>query len=238
MATSRSTPPADVIRPEFPESGPRRERGPVGPGHRWTLWDALKVLSLRNLVFAVLLGVLGGAAGAVIALRQTPQYSSHAVLLIDQPALISEAKDEGLIRKLSLLRLKYAALVQTPGIAGIAAEQLGVPEPQVAAAVAASAPPDSLALVTTGVGRTPTTAIRLANSIAAAVVTYTDEEQLRYSVPANARYQFSVVAPASEAAKTQPQRKRAVQAAFGLGAILLAAAYVILQLLTFERRLT
>ncbi|MCU1449463.1 MAG: hypothetical protein JWP02_1633 [Acidimicrobiales bacterium] len=231
-----SRPAADVIRPGFPEDQPSRERRPVEPPRRWTLWDALRVPSLRNLVFALLLAALGGSAGAVIALRQSPKYSSHAVLLIDQPVLIAEAKDEGLIRKLSLLRFKYAALIKTPGIAGIAAQQLALPEPEVAAAVGASATPESLVLVATAEADTPRAAVRIADGIAAAVVTYADEEQRSYSVPANARYQFSVVAGASNAVKIQPQRKRAVQAAFGLGAVLLAMAYVILQLLTFERR--
>jgi capsular polysaccharide biosynthesis protein len=250
MATSRSTPPsrpsdavfaspsgADVIRPEFHEPVSGRT-GPPGPEHRWTLWDALKAHSLRNLVFALVLAALGGAGGGVIALRQTPLYSSSAALLIDQPALISNAKDEGLLRKLSLLRLKYAALVRTPGMAGIVAQQLGVPEGQVAAAVSASAPPDSLVLVTTAQSRTPSTAVEFANGIADAVVQYTNDEQVHYAVPLDNRYQFTVVSPASEAAKIQPRRMRAVQAAFGLGAVLFAIAYVILQLLTSEYRLT
>src|SRR5438309_7920052 len=139
----------DIVWGDFARTDARRPPGEPSPD-RWTLWDALKTFSLRNLVFALILGLLAGAAGALIAHKKTPLYASSVTLVIDQPAFMADARDEGVIRKLNLLKLKYGDLIGTPVIAGIAARQLGVPEGQVAAAVHAGAPPtESLVLAAT-----------------------------------------------------------------------------------------
>jgi len=221
-----------VLRPEFPVN----ERS-GRPGRRWTLWQALRTFSFRNIVFALILGVLAAAGGAAIGLKQPTLYSGKAIMLIDQPRLVANSTDEGPIRKLALLRLKYAELADTPAITGPASAQLGTTEVQVRDHVMAIANPQTLLLEIDATNSTLSGADRTANTVAQTVATYADQEQARQGVPQLDRYGFTIVQPASLAAKTQPSTHRALQAALALGLIGFGLAYVVLQMITAPVRL-
>jgi capsular polysaccharide biosynthesis protein len=221
-----------MLRPEFSERGPRGYRP-----RQWTLWDALRAYSFRNLAIAVTLAVLAGAGGTAAALKQATQYSGKAQLLIDQPRLVANTTDEGPLRKLSLLRLKYVDLVTTPAITGPASAQLGTTEKSVADNVTGLASPQNLLLEIDATDPTRAGADRIANTVARTVITYADDEQAGQGVPQVDRYRFTLVEAASLAAKTQPKLSRAVQAGGALFLIGFALAYALLQMLTAPVRL-
>jgi capsular polysaccharide biosynthesis protein len=216
-------------------AGGRRPRDDAGSS--WTLWDALSTFSFRNLVFAMVLGVLAAGGGAAVGLSQKTLYSSNANLLIDQPKQIADAQNEGVIHKLALLKIKYVDLATTPSITRPAAEQLGLSEGTVAASVQAVTSPADLLLVTVAQSGNASQATRIANAVALSIANYADSEQERIGIPSADRYRFVLVQQASAAAKVQPKLSRALQAAAGLGVLGLALSYVILQLLTADVRL-
>ena len=221
-----------VLRPEFPVNESRRPAG-----RQWTLWEALRTFSMRNLIFAMILGVLAAAGGAAIGLNRPTEYSGTAVMIIDQPRLLANSTDEGPIRKLALLRLKYAELADTPAITGPAATQLGLTEREVRDRVTAVADAQTLLLKINATDPARAGADKTANTVAQAVATYADQEQARQGIPQTDRFKFTVVQPASLAARTQPSTSRALQAAFALGIIGFGLAYVVLQLITAPVRL-
>jgi capsular polysaccharide biosynthesis protein len=220
--------PGDVLTPNFRGDASDRDTIVTRP---WTIWDALKTYSLRNLVFALILGVLAAAAGAAIALKEPTIYSSQAQLIIDQPKAIAQAKDNGAILKLAVLKLKYAELTKSPGIAGPAAQAMGVSEDRVTKAITVAALPQDLLLTVGAQYATRSGAQSMANNVATSIINYADQEQQRLGVAAADRYNFSFVQQATKAARIQPTAKRALQAAVGLGVIGFLLAYVTLQLL-------
>jgi capsular polysaccharide biosynthesis protein len=199
-------------------------------------WSYARFLSLRNLLLALLLGVIAGVGGGLVAMKQAAVYTSEAHLLIDQPRALAVAPDNGPILKLDLLKIKYANLANTPAIAGPAAAQLGLPESEVADAVTATPTPQSF-LVTIGArASTRTNATRIANAVAQSIVTYADQEQANIGVVAPNRFVFNVVQHATKTSKAQPTVSHAAKAAAVLGLVVFVGAYVILQLLSAQPR--
>jgi capsular polysaccharide biosynthesis protein len=225
----------DVLTPDFGGDDWGESPG-TATARPWTMWDAIKTFSLRNLVFALILGVLAAAGGAAIALKQPTVYSGKAQLIIDQPKAIAAAKDNGPILKLAVLKVKYADLAKSPAIAGPAAQELGLSQQRVTDNIVASAPPSDLLVVLTSEASARSTAERMANAVGTSIINYADQEQARLGVAPADRYNFSFVQQATSAAKIQPTAKRALQAAVGLGVIATVLAYVILQLLAPKPR--
>ncbi len=196
----------------------------------WTIWDALKAYSPRNLVFALILGILAAAAGGLIAFKQPAVYSAHTQMIIDQPRQVILSKDNGAILKLAVLKIKYVDLAKSPGIAGQAAQALGLPQDRVTNNIVVSALPTDLLLSVTAQQPTAAGARRMSTAVSTAIITYADQEQAHLGVAPGDRYNFSVVQAAS-AQKIQPTANKALQAAVGLGVLGFILAYVILQLL-------
>jgi uncharacterized protein involved in exopolysaccharide biosynthesis len=224
-----------VVRPAFASADAPRRGG--RPGRQWTYWDAIRTFSLRNFIFAVLLGVFCAAAGGVIALSRPDVYSSKASMLIDQPKALVNATDEGPIRKLAVLRFKYTGLAATPAITTLASQSTGIGQSTIATSVIATAAPDSLILAVTSQSPSAALAPRIANGVAQAIVSYADNEQGVQGVAPGDRYRFLLVQPAVGAVKTQPTKSSALQSAAALGILGLGAAYVLLQLGTADVRL-
>jgi capsular polysaccharide biosynthesis protein len=224
MATTRPNDRyGDVLTPDF-----QRDSATPRP---WTVWDAIKAFSPRNMVFALILGVLAAAGGAAVALQQTPVYSSQTKLIIDQPKALAAAQDDGPIRKLAVLKVKYANLAESPAVTGPASESLGMTDRQVASAITATALPFDLLLTVTAESSTSARAERIANAVGASIINYVNQEQTQLNVPPDDRYNFSTIETAATATRIQPTNTRALQAAIGLGVISALLAYVILQLI-------
>ena len=196
----------------------------------WTIWDALKAYSPRNLVFALILGILAAAAGGLIAFKQPSVYSAQTQMIIDQPRAIIQGKDNGAILKLAVLKIKYVDLAKSSGIAGQAAQALGLPEDRVNNNTLVTALPTDLLLSVQSQQPTAAGARRMSTAVSTAIITYADQEQARLGVAPGDRYNFTVV-QAPSASKVQPTANKALQAAVGLGVLGFILAYVILQLI-------
>jgi capsular polysaccharide biosynthesis protein len=219
----------EVLKPNFGWDDSDKGRDTVA-GRNWTIWDALKAYSPRNLVFALILGILAAAAGGAIAFKQPTVYSAQTQMIIDQPRAIAQAKDNGAILKLAVLKIKYADLAKSQGIAGQAAQALGLPIDRVNNNVVVTALPTDLLLSVAAQQSTAAAARRMSTAVSTAIITYADQEQAQLGIASGDRYNFSVV-QASSAKKIQPTANKALQAAVGLGVLGFILAYVILQLI-------
>ncbi len=76
-------------------------------------------------VGAIVVGLLVGLVASLLVKVRDPVYSSKAILLMDQPGAISLDSGDGVVLKLSRLRLKYAGLVGTNAINAAVAHNVG-----------------------------------------------------------------------------------------------------------------
>jgi hypothetical protein len=205
---------------------------------RARLRGVIAALPLRSGAFLLIVGLLAGAAGALVALRRTHVYTSTAVLLIDQQRAAVRSQDDGPLRKLTFLKAKYASLAAAPQIAGAAAASVGSTAHEVAKSVtvtdpfSATGPSPTFVLFVTAQSERADRVQQTADAEADAMVRYADEELARIGVPPDDRYQLSVAYRASPAVLSQPSRKVSEQAAFGFGVLGALGAYAILQLAT------
>jgi hypothetical protein len=232
------TAPMSVSPP--PTLGVTNGHGPAEddePGLDWSraLWEALKNRPGRNLVLSLAIALLAAGLGATLVLREPGRWSSQATLVIDDPQQLATAGDDGLINKLNQLRLKYAGLVPTNAIAAPVAQQLGIDQGTVASSTAAVPAPDSLILYTEATASSPEMAQRMAQGVADELVTYVQNENARFQLPANLQYSFSVVNPAAGATQVAPSHSRAEAVAGALATVALIGAYVTLQLVAPRR---
>jgi capsular polysaccharide biosynthesis protein len=167
-----------------------------------------------------------------MALRRTRTYSSTATLLIDAPVAVAQSRGGAALAKLLDAKKKYADLASSSPIAGPAAQELGLSETEVAAAVSASAPSSSgFLVVVTANAATPNRAQQIADADARAMIAYAADAMSRQDVPPDQRLQLSIARPAEVGVLAQPTRKVSFQAAFGYGVLGLLAALVVLELL-------
>jgi capsular polysaccharide biosynthesis protein len=179
------------------------------------------------LVVAVLLTAVVGIAVGVIAASLTssraPTYASTAKLLINQPRALSLADSDGVVLKLSRLRLKYIGLVGTPVIDNPVAAQLKRSPAQLGGLLDAIAPAQNLNINIVGISANPATAQQLAQAGAQQLAAYAIREQIADAIPANERFILTMIAPADPATKAAGSRSRPIFVGFGAGVIAAAA---------------
>jgi hypothetical protein len=173
---------------------------------------------------AIVIGLIVGVFAAMLVSARTPVYSSRAVLLMDQPGAISLADGDGVVLKLSRLRLKYVGLVGTQAVNTFVGQALHETPAALAGLVTASAPGDNLNIVVTS--RTPKKALAaaLTSETSVALQRYIDKEQTTAAIPANLRLHLTLIQPATIATATGTADHR--RAVVGIAAAVLAAAAV------------
>jgi capsular polysaccharide biosynthesis protein len=179
---------------------------------------------IRRVVVAALLGLIIGGISGLVVLKRSPTYSSGTQMVIEQQQAVDLSNNDGLLRKLSLLRLEYAALAPTSVIASPVARRLGVGEGVVASGVDTSVPTSSYRLVVIGRGDTPQRARRISDAVASELADYAAREHAAAGVSPGDGYQLTVVAPASAPVKVSPTKKAAAKlgAAVALGVFVVA----------------
>jgi capsular polysaccharide biosynthesis protein len=203
----------------------------------FSIWDAVTTPSAVNVAISVVLAAVFAAVTAVVTLSATPTYSSSATLAIDQPGAIARSADTGVIEKLDRLRLKYSGLVGTLPIERGVAASTGISVDDLDGHLSARVGPESLLIHPTATATKPATASRLADALADEITKYAASEQVRDGIPNDQRFVFEAVEPADHATKISPTAAAATALA-ALGALFgLGVAYVVLQVLTANRRL-
>jgi capsular polysaccharide biosynthesis protein len=179
---------------------------------------------VRRIVIAALLGLIIGGISALVVVKRSPTYSSGTQMVIEQQQAVDLSSNDGLLRKLSLLRLQYAALAPTSVIASPAAQKLGVGERVVADGVDTSVPLGSYRLVVIGRAHTPQRARGISGAVANQLAVYAAGEHKAAGVSPADGYQLTVVSPASTPVKVSPTKKSAAKlgAAVALGVFVIA----------------
>lgn len=194
---------------------------------RWTV--------RRGLAVAVVVLFCGGAVAAIAGTRK-PLYQSESAIILEQPALLKSG-GLGVFVKLNELRNRYSDLIDSDGITGPAAQQLGSTKQAVASAVSVRLPAQSILLYPTARADTAAKARRIANAITASLVTYANDEQQSERVAASDRVNLHVVDNASHADKIDPSSSLiATSGAVGAAVALVVIAGLLL-LPSVRRRL-
>jgi uncharacterized protein involved in exopolysaccharide biosynthesis len=184
---------------------PTRSRRPVNRRY-------LTILALGSLAAGIVIGLLAAFA----ARHTTPTFQSQALLEIDQPHTLAVSTDEGVIAKLSRLRFKYAGLIRTQTFAGPIATKTKLPLGTVAAALFVGVDPDTLVLSLGARTHDRKQTQIIAAAGAQELIDYTEREQASLKVPLDSQITWTLVTPASVAARISPTDQRAVLV--GLGA--------------------
>jgi hypothetical protein len=167
-------------------------------------------------------------------MRQPSQYQSSAVMLIDQPLLLTRG-DSGVVVKLNLLRAKYVALITTSEIMIPASREAGLTPGEMRAAQRPLYPQNSLTLLPIARTGNPQRAQKIAQATADALTQYVQDEQAATGLDPAERLTLRIVQNAGPGNKVspEPQRARQVAAVSAAGGMLLA--YVGLQLRSARR---
>lgn len=208
----------------------------VGPGGGWQaeLWKRLSRRAGRAGLVGLVVGVLLGIPVGDAVSQGTVTYSSHTVMLLDDPLQDATSGDAGALIKMDDLRYKYASLASTDALAQPVAADLHVPVPVVLGAVSVQVPANSLLLDVVGTWTTPGFAHELSDAMAQGIVQYIQNENTTYNIPAADQLIARVVSPTSPAAPNQPSHTRGIAVGMlvfvGSGLV----AFVAFQLLTTE----
>ncbi len=208
------------MRPGEPAQAPE----PARPGLPKLLRDGRRdpFLVVTVLLTAVV-GIAVGVVAASLTSSRAPTYSSTAKLLINQPRALSLADSDGVVLKLSRLRLKYIGLVGTPVIDNPVAAALKRSPAELGGLLDAIAPAQNLNINVVGISANPTTAQQLAQAGAQQLAAYAAREQITDAIPANERFILTMIAPADPATKAAGSRSRPIFVGFGAGVIAAAA---------------
>lgn len=228
MATQRNTSPRQLEPVDETIDAPR------GVTYPWA-WNAILVLSLANLLAAVAIGLVAGAAGYVNVMRAPAVFQSSAVMLIDQPLPITTG-DAGVVVKLNQLRGKYVALVLTSEILVPAARKAELPIGQVRGAQRPLFPAQTLTVLPLARASNPQVAQTIAQATAEALEEYVADEQAATGLNPVQRISLRVVQSAGLGVKVSPLPSRARQIGLVAGAAGMLVAYVGLQLGSAARR--
>ena len=199
--------------------------------HREDRWRALARFSVANALVAVIAGLVTGALAAGVVLGQPDSYRSQATLVIDSPAELAAALDDGVITKLSRLRLKYATLAGTPVIAEPVARAAGQPVGVVYRDARVELGGESLVLNAVATSGDPVVAQRLAGALAAELKLYVEREHEANAIAPDRRFRFDVVAAAHDGVKVAPTVERAAAVAALAAAVAALACYAFVQLI-------
>lgn len=198
-------------------------------------WNAIIVLSVANLLVAIAIGMLTGAAGYANVMRQPTIYQSGAVMLIDQPLALSTG-DAGVVVKLNQLRGKYVALIGTAEIMAPAAKLAGLPIADVRRAQRPVFPPQTLTILPFARTQDALKSQKIAQATAEAVQNYVADEQAATGLNPAQRISLRIVQNAGPGGRVSPLTSKARQTALIAGAAGVLVAYVGLQLAAAARR--
>ncbi|MDQ1375302.1 MAG: hypothetical protein QOJ09_2640 [Actinomycetota bacterium] len=183
----------------------------------------------RDFIVALVVAAVVASAALVLVRLQPPIWTSSASLLIDQPVAVTLGGDDGPVRKLAALRLKYAALVKSDDIVHIVAGRVGLSDQKVRDGLTAVVPQDNLILVVQGQASKRTTAQAMTAAAARELVSLARRQQDRLQVPPVQQFVFTITSGAKKADQTAPNAQRSLATAVTLGLLALAGTYVLLQ---------
>lgn len=193
-----------------------------------------------GLVLAVVLAVLVAAgAGAAVAARneaKPERYQAFAVLSVDQEPAVSQARDNGILVKLTSLRITFVDALSTGTFAQGLASDLGLPTGTgLGASLVGVAPPASLLVKVIAVAPTRARAVQVAQGAADKLVADLQAEQTRLGLQDTAKITLTVVTPATSAVKVGPLRKTSLKQGGGAAVAVLLVGLALIAVLRRRR---
>ena len=183
------------------------------------------VPTTRSLAIGVGAGLVMALIAVVFVLSRPSEYVSQATLLIDQPRALAASGSEGLVVKLSRLRVKYADLASADLVVDPVAQQTGIRPGDVRRETTAFAPAQTLTVVVSARSGGAERAQQLSQAVASQLSTYTDAEQESLGIPDDQRVTLTVIDEAGRGSKVTPTASRALAVgliAFVLGTLVVA----------------
>lgn len=206
-------------------TGPEQEEQGRG---RW--YDAFAApFSLRKLLLGVPAAIVAAGIAVAIVLGGGSTYRSQTLVLIDQPQLLVESSDVGVVVKLNALRAKYVGLIGTSGIVDPVAGDVGVAPGVVRSSVSGDLLTDTLVFRVVAETGDRELARELSQAVAERLDEFADQEQASAGIASDLRVDLEIVERASPAAEVSPSATRAALAGVTAALITLAAAYFGLQ---------
>jgi hypothetical protein len=181
-------------------------------------------------VLVVVVLMLAGAAALGAAAyneRKVSTYTSKAVVLVDQPFVIAASRDQGIVLKLSALRVRYASQIASTNFAQQVADRAALPIGVVRQELSAQLPSLGLQLVLLAKGGDPETTRRVASAAAQVLIENNEAQQAAIHVKPELVVKLSVVTPAERGKLLEPDHKRSAELGAGAAvAVLLAAGLI------------
>ena len=188
--------------------------------------------TIGSIVAGVAAGLVLAIMGVALVLSRPSEFVSQATLLIDQPRAVAASGSEGLIVKLSRLRVKYADLAVADVVVNPVAEETGVPPREVRRETYAFAPAQTLTVVAGARSGERDRAQRLADAIAEQLVAYAEDEQEALDIPEDQRVTLTLIDDASRSIRVSPSGRRATSVgvlAFVVGTLIVAVGVPLLR---------
>jgi len=191
-------------------------------------------LSFPVLAAALIGGLLAGAIGASVVLRQPKKFLASTVTVLEQQSVFA-GPGEGVVAKLSAIRATYGILAKTHTISAGVAKRTGFPEAIVARAIDVAAPGQSQVLLVAATTRTPLASQKIADAAAAELAAYVKARQDAFKVPAAEQIVLTVAAPAAPGRLVEPTRRRALEIGGFAGVLGLVVIYLLADALRTRR---
>lgn len=191
--------------------------------------------ALRAVLVGLFVGFILALVGGLSVLSGRTNYTSTAVMLINDPYKLATSGQLNEFGSLDVLRYKYSALVGTTAIAGPVAGKTGFPVGEVMGALSTNVPANSLLMDVTATWSTPGGAEKLAQATADEITAYVNQEDDLYKIPAADRFTFQTIDHASAGSAHAPSKARAASLAIGLALLGFAIGFVATQLFRFLR---
>jgi capsular polysaccharide biosynthesis protein len=144
-------------------------------------------------VLALIIGI-GVGYGAYSAENKVQvSYRSAAAISLDQPLLLAQSTNPGVIQKLSQLRAVYIGLASTDDVLDPVAGELGLTRGVVASSVFATVPTNSLLMVAGAQGSNRAQTQRIATAFVSELQQFIAAQQSRNKIPPKLRVQAKIV---------------------------------------------
>lgn len=205
-------------------------------------WPVVRTSRLRRklplmvILFALIYAVLAGAYVAYYQVNRPEVFRSAATLLIDQKKALFATGDEGIIGKLSELRIKYTSLVGTESFAAPVAQRAALPLSAVEGSLSATADLNTLLITVAANSSSAAQAHTIAATASTYLADYIANEQTTLNVPAKDQVTLSVVTPAGQGRKVAPSNKKAVEEGVAVFVVIAVVGALIADLIRRRRR--
>lgn len=181
-----------------------------------------------RLLAAVVAAVAVAAVVTVVGQSRPDRYEARATITIDQPLAVAASTDEGAVRKLQALLLRYGGLVATAVVMEPTADAVGASPEAVRRAVFVEPRAQAMILVVGASTGSAERSERFAQAAAEEVVDLAARDQQRADVPPEQRFTLTVVDDADDAERTGPDLDRSLASGAVAGVIALAAVLLLL----------